>query len=97
MKTAFVGRDRECADLDAVYRTVADGAFRCVIVTADPGVGKTRLAQEFLERHRDEAFGLTARAHPLSDTASFGMWAEALERHLREVIAENTRWDSPRG
>jgi DNA-binding CsgD family transcriptional regulator len=85
VKTAFVGRDRECADLDAVYRTVADGAFRCVIVTADPGVGKTRLAQEFLERHRDEAFGLTARAHPLSDTASFGMWAEALERHLRDL------------
>lgn len=88
MKTAFVGHDRECAELDAVYRAVADGAFRCVIVHADPGVGKTRLAQEFLERHRDTAFGLTARAHPLSDTASFGMWAEALERHLRGLDAD---------
>jgi len=46
-------------------------------------MGKSRLAGEFLARNRASALTLAARAHPLGETSSFGVWAEALEGHLR--------------
>ena len=88
LKTRLVGRERELADLDAAYETAAAGTFQCVLLLADPGVGKTRLVQEVLDRHDDRALGLWARGHPLRDTASFGLWAEAFERHLRDLPPE---------
>ena len=48
-------------------------------------MGKTRLAAEALEDRRRASIELSARAHPLGDTASFGLWVEALERHLRTL------------
>lgn len=47
--TRFVGRDHE---LDAVAALVE--AHRCVSITGPGGVGKTRLALEFANRHRHE-------------------------------------------
>lgn len=80
---ALVGRDRELAVLEAELARAAAGEFRVVMVVADPGVGKTRLAGELLARHQAEVIGLAARAHPLGETTSFGLWAEALEGYLR--------------
>lgn len=71
------------AELEEQRRRAAAGELRCVLVLADPGMGKSRLASEFLARNRSRTVGLTARAYPLGETASFGLWAEALERHLR--------------
>jgi DNA-binding CsgD family transcriptional regulator len=49
-------------------------------------VGKTRLAGELLAGH-DDIVTLSARASPLGATDSFGLWAEAFERHLRALPA----------
>ena len=87
-KISFVGREVELAELDAQWRQAAAGAFRCVLLVGEPGVGKTRLADEAWERHGSSATVLRARARPLSGTASFGLWAEALEHHLRELPLE---------
>ncbi|TMD00503.1 MAG: hypothetical protein E6J03_12035 [Chloroflexi bacterium] len=54
----------------------------------DPGAGKTRLAEESLARHAAASTTLTARARPLSTVASFGVWAEAFEEHLRQLPPE---------
>ena len=64
-------------------RRAAAGQFACVLLEGDPGVGKTRLAEEVVSA----ATGLTlaARAYPLGDTAAFGVWAEALERCFRDM------------
>ncbi len=56
-----------------------------MLVVGEPGMGKTRLAGEALEDRRRASIELSARAHPLGDTASFGLWVEALERHLRTL------------
>src|SRR5687768_9154865 len=82
-KTRLVGRAREIAEVEAELRRAAGGQFRCVLLLSEAGMGKTRLAGEILEIHRRGVVGLSARAHPLGGTASFGLWAEALERHLR--------------
>ncbi|MDQ4145550.1 MAG: AAA family ATPase, partial [Actinomycetota bacterium] len=81
-RVRLVGRAIELGQLDAERRRAGGGEFRCVLVRGDPGVGKSRLVTEFLQRNRRRCLALTARASPLGATNSFGLWAEALEAHL---------------
>jgi DNA-binding CsgD family transcriptional regulator len=87
--TRLVGRDAEIAELAREYRRAAAGEFGAVLLLADPGIGKTRLAREFLAQRRGRAIALSARAYALGDTASFGLWSEALESHLRGLGSED--------
>ncbi|MCA1846119.1 MAG: AAA family ATPase, partial [Actinobacteria bacterium] len=82
----IVGRDHELAVLDDELAGAGDGELRCVLLSAEAGVGKTRLVREFLSRH-DDVTPLSARAHPMGDTTAFGLWAEALDGHLRHLPA----------
>jgi adenylate cyclase len=52
----FVGRDREMAILDGAFADSAKGDGQVIGVVAEPGVGKSRLCHEFLERRRAEGF-----------------------------------------
>jgi DNA-binding CsgD family transcriptional regulator/tetratricopeptide (TPR) repeat protein len=81
--TKLVGRGAELAELRRELQHARAGEFRIVLLLADPGIGKTRLAREFLARSHARVVGLSARAYPLGETASFGVWSEALESHLR--------------
>src|SRR5438045_9764202 len=81
----LVGRGRELAQLEAELRRAIAGELRCVLLLADPGVGKTRLAAELLNRHQRTAIGLSARAYPLGATASFGLRMQAFARHLSRL------------
>lgn len=81
----LVGRGNELALLETELVRVQSGTFRIVLLLADAGVGKTRLVREFVARHQAEVLGLAGRAYPLGQTTSFGLWAEALERHLRAL------------
>src|SRR6266511_1622239 len=78
--TRLVGRAAEMFELNRARRQAAAGQFRCVLILADAGIGKTRLAREVLARIRGETITLSARAYSLGETASFGVWSEALER-----------------
>ncbi|HYT81588.1 MAG TPA: LuxR C-terminal-related transcriptional regulator [Actinomycetota bacterium] len=86
--TRLVGRAAEMFELNRERRQAAAGQFRCVLILADAGIGKTRLAREFLARIRGETITLSARAYSLGETASFGVWSEALERHLRGLTTQ---------
>jgi predicted ATPase len=88
---ALVGRASEKAALDAEFRQVRSGAFRCVLLQGEPGVGKTRLAQEFLFRTRGRATGLRARGYPLGAAMPFGLWAELFDGYLRGRPADEVR------
>lgn len=81
----LVGREGELAALEAELDRAGAGEFRCVLLLGEPGIGKTRLVAELLSRQAERVLALTARAYPLGDTASFGLWSEALERHLRDL------------
>ena len=84
----LVGRAAELAALEVELQRATAGEFRCVLLCGDPGLGKTRLAEEILTRSADSATTLVSRARPLGAAASFGLWAEALEQHLRELPLE---------
>jgi len=81
--TKLVGRGTELGELRRELQRARAAEFRIVLLLSDAGIGKTRLAREFLARSRAGVVGLAARAHPLGEMTSFGVWSEALESHLR--------------
>jgi eukaryotic-like serine/threonine-protein kinase len=49
--TPYVGRDRELRTLDeALNECLVDGVSRVVVITGPPGIGKSRLASEWIAR-----------------------------------------------
>ena len=87
----LVGRARENGELDRELRRAAGGELHCVLVAAEPGLGKSRLTADLVSRHRRWTTGLVARGHPLGATASFGLWAEALEHYLSQLQPDAVR------
>jgi DNA-binding CsgD family transcriptional regulator len=83
----LVGRGVELAELEGEWRRAASGEVRCILLMGDPGLGKTRLAAEFGAHHDTDGVVLSARAHYLGGASAFGLWAEALDRHLRGLPA----------
>jgi ATP/maltotriose-dependent transcriptional regulator MalT len=80
---AFVGRDAQLGELRAELEEATAQRLRAVLLVGDAGVGKTRLASEFVSQQGEQVIALTARAYPLGATSSLGLWVEALERRLR--------------
>lgn len=78
----LVGRVDELARLEEEYARAVAGEFRCVVLTGDPGVGKTRLAMELMAGH-DEGPVLRSRAHTMTSGVAFGTWIEALDPLLQ--------------
>lgn len=96
--TPFVGRDGELRVLDEALRH-AQEAHTAVLVTVigAPGVGKTRLAAELVDRHRDEVVAFDLRCEragattfePVADLvrAAAGLTVSQSDEELRAGIA----------
>ena len=91
MNQRSIGRTEEFATLTSELARSATGLFRTVLLTGDPGMGKTRLANELSTAAPGGVTRLRARAHALGTTAPFGLWAEAFESHLRGLRADEVR------
>ncbi len=82
--TKLVGRDRELVTLEATFTEVTEEPVaRAVIITGAPGMGKSRLAHEFLKRTRareETPAILAARGDAHRSSLAFGMLASALRR-----------------
>src|SRR5499427_3118365 len=87
----LVGRDAELAALDEQVALVRTGAFRVVLVTGEPGIGKSRLVNELAERQRDSAVVVESRAFELGMTYSLALWVEAFERLLSSASNAEVR------
>ena len=98
----FVGRDGEMAVLEQGLERARSGEGAVVGIVAEPGVGKSRLCHEFVERARGggiEVFEAQAQAHgreipfmPVLQMlrAYFGIADADSERVVREKIAGRT-------
>jgi class 3 adenylate cyclase/tetratricopeptide (TPR) repeat protein len=95
----FVGREREMEALEAALREAGEGEARAIGVVAEPGIGKSRLYHEFVERCRSEGtevFQAQGQAHGKSIPfmpilqmlrAFFGIGDGDPEQLAREKIA----------
>ncbi|WP_437672041.1 protein kinase domain-containing protein [Sorangium sp. So ce131] len=82
-RTPFVGRERELRMVEALFHDCVEGGeAHAVLVTAPPGVGKSRLGRACLEsvRARGEPTSVwVARGEPLRTGSSFGMLAGLIQ------------------
>ncbi|HEU5001524.1 MAG TPA: AAA family ATPase [Actinomycetota bacterium] len=70
-RSGFVGRRRELAELVAILEQAAGGRGQLVLIGGEPGIGKTRLAEETVAEARRRGFAVSwgqcgegAEAHP---------------------------------
>jgi class 3 adenylate cyclase/tetratricopeptide (TPR) repeat protein len=83
LRAPMVGRDEELALLGTIYeRTIAEGRPNLVTIYGDPGVGKSRLAAEFLtwtEGRQPPPRVLRGRCLPYGDGVTYWPLAEILK------------------
>lgn len=88
----FVGRERELAALAAALDDALAGRGRLVLIAGEPGIGKTRLADELV---RDaEARGarvLIGRCWEAGGAPAYWPWVQSLRTYIRETEPEALR------
>jgi len=93
--TPFVSRDAELAALEGAYAASAgDPGARAVLITAPPGLGKTRLRQELcarLARRDDAPLVMLGRGDPTSAGAPFGVIGHLVRREAGLGGGESVR------
>src|SRR5262245_23475562 len=90
--TPFVGRDEEMARIAAPLHRARAGEGALVMVVGEPGIGKTRLAEELAELARREgACVLAGRCYEGDWAPPYGPFVEAIETYARAVTPDELR------
>ena len=84
-RSAFAGREAELAELLGALRDAFGGRGRLVLVAGEPGIGKSRLAEELAARARAQgARVLVGRCWEAGGAPAFWPWVQALRSYLRD-------------
>ena len=93
-RTPFVGRESESARLRSKLGEARAGRGGLVMLVGEPGIGKTRTAEEFAERARHEgATVLWGRCYEGEWAPPYGPFAEALAEYGRDADPDALRQD----
>jgi len=87
--TPFVGREEERARLRDIIDSTQGGAGGLVMVGGEPGVGKSRLAQEMAREGRDRGFRVfTGHCYERDGDLPYMPWVEIIEAAAQETPPE---------
>jgi DNA-binding SARP family transcriptional activator/tetratricopeptide (TPR) repeat protein len=87
-ESPFVGRDEELGRLEQAWETVRTGGAHLLLVTGEPGIGKSRLATELARRVRRAGHRVSsARAYEAAGRLPWGpvvdlLRSDALQVHI---------------
>ena len=88
----FVGRQREMGELKACLEDALSGRGRLVILVGEPGIGKTRTAQELATyASLRGAQVLWGRCYEEQGVPSYWPWVQAIRSYVREREPEQLR------
>lgn len=91
---AFVGRQRELAELAAALESAAAGRGGLFLIGGDAGIGKSRLADEVAELAAAAGFDvLWGRCWEAGGAPAYWPWVQSIRGCLREREAERLRVD----
>jgi DNA-binding SARP family transcriptional activator len=95
----FVGRGRELAELDAALEGAFSGHGSIYLIGGEPGIGKSRLADELARRAREgETRVLWGRCWEAGGAPAYWPWVQALRAYIADVDTESLRLRlGPRG
>jgi class 3 adenylate cyclase/tetratricopeptide (TPR) repeat protein len=83
-RTPYVGREEERAELRRLMEQAIAGRGSIVLIRGEPGVGKTRLAQELvLEARKHGMFDSTGRCYEMEGSPPYIPYIEMLQQSLR--------------
>ena len=81
---AFVGRERELSELAGALHDAVGGQGRLFLLTGEPGIGKSRLAEELARHARVQgAHVLIGRCWEAGGAPAFWPWVQSLRSYLR--------------
>ena len=87
-RTPYVGRESERAEARRHLEQAIEGHGGVLLLGGEPGVGKTRLAEELLlEARQRGCLALTGRCYEMEGTPPFIPWVEIVQRSMRVVPA----------
>jgi DNA-binding winged helix-turn-helix (wHTH) protein/tetratricopeptide (TPR) repeat protein len=77
-KNVFVGRTKELENLGRAWSDAGEGRGRFLLVTGEPGIGKTALVERFSRLAGREGAVLHGKAWEAGGSPPFWIWSEAL-------------------
>lgn len=81
----LVGRGEELSEARELWRRTREGAGHCLLVSGEPGAGKTRFARELLiQAALDGALVLTGACYEYEAATPYLPFAEAFRRFVRD-------------
>ncbi|MDN3520991.1 helix-turn-helix transcriptional regulator [Halomonas ramblicola] len=87
-QTGFIGRQAELAALDAAMQQSCAGQGRIVLLSGDPGIGKTHTAQEFATRAEQQGMRVFwGRCYEEPGAPLYWPWLQLLRGWLEEADA----------
>lgn len=90
--TAFVGRKRELGELVACLEDACAGRGRLVLLSGEPGIGKSRLGEELLAAAEGRgARVLVGRCWEAGGAPAYWPWVQSLRAYVREREPEGLR------
>jgi DNA-binding SARP family transcriptional activator len=91
-RAVFVGRERELAALVGALEDALVGWGRLVLVSGEPGVGKSRLADEAIGEARARgAIVLTGRCWEAGGAPAYWPWVQSLRAYVPQTELEALR------
>ncbi|HYI35917.1 MAG TPA: BTAD domain-containing putative transcriptional regulator [Thermoleophilaceae bacterium] len=82
----FVGRERELAQLAGALDDALAGRGRMVLIQGEPGIGKSRLADELMARARaGGARVVVGRCWEAGGAPAYWPWVQSLRAYVREL------------
>jgi DNA-binding SARP family transcriptional activator len=80
----FVGRERELSELALALEESIGGRGRLFLITGEPGIGKSRLAEEVARHARNRgAHVLVGRCWEAGGAPAFWPWVQSLRSYVR--------------
>lgn len=88
----FVGREREMIALTSALEHALDGHGRLIMLAGDPGIGKTRTAQEFaVEAGKRGATVLWGRCYEEEGAPPYWLWIQIIRAWVQQNDPERLR------
>ncbi len=82
----FIGRREELSAVDAVLDTLRAPLARWLVVSGEPGIGKTRLLGELADRAAERRHPVfVGRGAELERELPFAIWIDALDDHVASL------------
>jgi DNA-binding SARP family transcriptional activator len=95
--TALVGRKSEWRVLQSAWHRARANASRLILIAGEPGIGKTRLAEEFLQWARHHAIATaTARCYATERAIAYAPMRGWLEARALDALDAATRTEIAR-